>query len=227
MSSVSKRYSDIHSRIEAALHRAGRPPGSVGVIGVTKYVTKERAKEAVEAGITHLGENRPDGLLEKEEALASSVVWHYIGQLQSRKVKEVAGVMDMLHALDRHSLAKELEKRLPDGDTLDCFVQVNVSGEASKSGLAPEEVEDFIRSLGSYEKLRIRGLMTMAPAVQNPEDARPFFRELRKIRDDVKSLNLSHAPCTELSMGMSNDFEVAVEEGAAWVRLGSSLVGPT
>ncbi|MGV3243738.1 YggS family pyridoxal phosphate-dependent enzyme [Staphylococcus sp. 11261D007BR] len=193
------------------------------VIAVTKYVTIERAKEAYEVGLRHFGENRVDGFLEKKSALPDDVTMHFIGSLQSRKVKDVIDEVDYLHALDRHSLAKEISKRA--SHTIKCFVQVNVSGETSKHGLAIEDVIPFIKQLDQYQHIEVVGLMTMAPYTDDEEQLKSIFKELKHKREEVQALDLPYAPCEELSMGMSNDYMIAVEEGATFVRIGTRLVG--
>lgn len=223
--SVKDNIEQIHQKISSACERAERSPEDISIVAVTKYVSVQRAEEAVEAGIEHLGENRLEGALEKYEVLGNKAHWHFIGNLQTRKVKEMIHAYQYIHSLDRVSLAKELNKRSEDGQIIQCFVQVNVSGEETKSGLAPEEVLDFIKSLDKFPAVRVIGLMTMAPYADDPESVRPVFRELRTLRDQVAAEKMEHAPCRELSMGMSNDFEIAIEEGATFIRLGTSLVG--
>ena len=193
------------------------------VIAVTKYVTIERAKEAYQAGIRHFGENRLEGFKEKKEALPKDAVLHFIGSLQSRKVKDVINDVDYFHALDRMSLAKEINK-LAD-HTISCFLQVNVSGESSKHGISLDEVNAFIEEIKQFENIKIVGLMTMAPYTDDNAYIQSLFRKLRTKRDEIKKLNLEYAPCEELSMGMSNDYPIAIEEGATFVRIGTKLVG--
>ncbi|MFU8689675.1 YggS family pyridoxal phosphate-dependent enzyme [Rossellomorea sp. FS2] len=220
---VEQRLQRIDSSIEQACENAGRSPGDVKVVAVTKYVTIERAQEAVTAGITHLGENRDTGLTEKYEAIGNRVDWHFIGSLQTRKVKQIIDKVSYIHSLDRHSLAVEIDKRAD--KPVNCFVQVNVSGEESKHGISPEEVRDFIISLQELVNINVVGLMTMAPHTQDEAFLRSCFRNLRMLQEEIKALGLPHAPCTELSMGMSNDFQIAIEEGATFVRIGTALVG--
>ncbi|WP_270181799.1 YggS family pyridoxal phosphate-dependent enzyme [Alkalihalobacillus sp. CinArs1] len=220
---VKTKLEEIISNIEAASHRSNRNSEDVNVIAVTKYVSVERAKEAVEAGITHLGENRQEGLVEKVAAFEHQPVWHFIGTLQSRKVKDVIDHVDYIHSLDRRSLAKEINKRAT--KKVKCFVQVNVSGEESKHGLAVEQVMPFVESLENYPNIEVVGLMTMAPHIKDPDEIRFVFKKLRELRTSIQERSFDYAPCKELSMGMSNDYEIAVEEGATFVRIGSSLVG--
>ncbi|MDE3838441.1 YggS family pyridoxal phosphate-dependent enzyme [Bacillus methanolicus] len=220
---VSSKLIKIKEDIEKACERVNRLPEEVKIIAVTKYVSVERAKEALEAGILHLGENRDDGLLAKWEVLKDHAVFHYIGTLQSRKVKNIIDKVEYIHSLDRLSLAKEINKRA--SRKMNCFVQVNVSGEESKHGISPEEVTDFVKKLKEYPNIIVCGLMTMAPFTKDEDFIRSCFRKLRELQKKVQDLNLDHAPCNELSMGMSNDYIIAVEEGATMIRIGSALVG--
>ncbi|ETP68663.1 hypothetical protein G159_11235 [Planococcus glaciei CHR43] len=197
-------------------------PG-IQVIAVTKQVGVERTNEAIEAGIRHLGENRPEGLLNKRQAISSEASWHFIGNLQTRKVKEVIDQIDYLHSLDRMSLAKEIQKRAT--HPLKCFVQVNVSKEESKSGVLAEEAVAFVKSLEAFDKIQVVGLMTMAPNTTDETVIRNVFKGLKSLQLEVAAEGMSHAPCTECSMGMSNDYKIAAEEGATFVRIGTALVG--
>lgn len=220
---VKDNLDDVYETIDRACVNSGRTRDDITIIAVTKYVSIERAEEALEAGIRHLGENRKEGLLEKHEAIGSRAAWHFIGSLQTRKVKEVIDYVTMVHSLDRKSLAKEINKRAK--STVPCFLQVNISEEESKHGLAVDEVEDFVKMLKDYEKIQVTGLMTMAPHTDDEERLRGIFRQLRAIRDIIRDKHYGHAPCEYLSMGMSNDYGIAIEEGATHIRLGSTLVG--
>ncbi|SFA38804.1 hypothetical protein SAMN05216169_1001155 [Anoxybacillus pushchinoensis] len=221
--SVKQRLQTIQYEIAEACEKTGRSVSDVQIVAVTKYVSVARAKEAVEAGIVHLGESRADGFLHKYEAIGKQATWHFIGTLQSRKVKQVIDYVDYIHSLDRLSLAEEIDKRA--NRTIKCFVQVNVSGEQSKHGLAPEDVLPFIETLSAFPRIQVVGLMTMAPYTDDEATIRYCFRTLRELKERVQEKQWSHAPCTELSMGMSNDYVIAVEEGATFIRLGTSLVG--
>ncbi|MDJ1088664.1 YggS family pyridoxal phosphate-dependent enzyme [Macrococcus caseolyticus] len=218
---VRKNLDIIKQEIESALQKSADHKAPT-IIAVTKYVTIDRAKEAMEAGICHLGENRIEGFLEKREALDDATM-HFIGTLQSRKVKEVINQVDYLHSLDRLSLAKEIDKRAE--KTIKCFVQVNVSDEQSKHGIKRDEVMDFIHGLASYSQIVVVGLMTMAPAAADESELRRYFKTMKQLQLEVQNAHLSYAPCTELSMGMSNDYQIAVEEGATFIRIGTKLVG--
>ena len=219
---VRENFETITREIAETCKQVGRNPEEVKLIAVTKYVTDTRVEEAIEAGIIDFAENRPQNYVERKGKY-SDKTWHLIGSLQTRKVRDVINEVDYFHALDRDSLAKEIEKRAE--KEIKCFVQVNVSGEDSKHGLTSEEAIDFIKSLEQYSKIKVVGLMTMAPFVEDEEILRNCFRKLRQLRDEVKGLNLSYAPCGYLSMGMSNDYKIAIEEGATHIRVGTALVG--
>lgn len=195
----------------------------VTVIAVTKAVSVARTKEALDAGIVNLGENRPEGLVAKQQDISGNAIWHYIGTLQTRKVRQVINAIQYLHSLDRLSLATEINKRAT--QPIKCFVQVNVSGEDSKHGLAANELIAFIKSLADMDKIEVVGLMTMAPLDAEEQQIRNVFRELKQLQQQVAALHLPFAPCQELSMGMSNDYTIAIEEGATYVRIGTALVG--
>ncbi|MCM3739123.1 YggS family pyridoxal phosphate-dependent enzyme [Oceanobacillus luteolus] len=220
---VTTNLEEIRKNMEAACKRSNRNVKDITLIAVTKYVTIERNNELLEAGIQHFGENRNEGFLEKYEAIGEKAKWHFIGTLQSRKVKDIIDKVDMIHSLDRKSLAKEINKRA--SKTIECFVQVNVSGEETKHGLSVEEVESFIEQIAQYDKIKVVGLMTMAPHIEDQEEIRSVFQQLAQLRNKIKDKNLAHAPCHYLSMGMSNDYKIAIEEGATHIRIGSKLVG--
>ena len=219
---VRENFETITREIVETCKQVGRNADEVKLIAVTKYVTDTRVEETIEAGIADFAENRPQNYVERKSKY-SDKTWHLIGSLQTRKVRDVINEVDYFHALDRDSLAKEIEKRAE--KEIKCFVQVNVSGEESKYGLTSEGAIDFIKSLEQYSKIKVVGLMTMAPFVEDEEILRNCFRKLRQLRDEVKGLNLSYAPCEFLSMGMSNDYKIAIEEGATHIRVGTALVG--
>ena len=218
---LEARYYKLTEEIQAACDKANRDVSEITLIAVTKYVTIDETKDVHALGIHDLGENRVKEAKAKIEAM-EDVTWHFIGPLQSRKVKEIAEQIDYYHALDRLKIAKELNKRR--SSPLDCFVQVNVSQEATKGGVNQEALEDFIQSLAGLENIRVVGLMTMAPHSDDEALVRGVFKELRMCRDQIQALDLPHAPCRYLSMGMSNDFEWAILEGATHLRIGSTLV---
>lgn len=209
----------VREAIARACGRAGRSPDDVLLVAVSKTVEAERIRLAVAAGIPALGENRVQEAREKIETLGRPVPWHLIGSLQTNKAKEAARLFDWIHSVDRVELARELSRRARALDrTLDILVQVNLGEEPQKAGVAPGELKALLDAMSGLESLRIRGLMAIPPAVGAPEAARPFFRRLRELRDGA---GLEH-----LSMGMSADFEVAIEEGATLVRVGTAIFGP-
>lgn len=219
---VRENFETITREIAETCEKVGRNVEEVNLVAVTKYVTDVRVEEAIVAGITDFAENRPQNYVERKGKYPNKT-WHLIGSLQTRKVRDVINEVDYFHALDRDSLAIEIQKRAD--KEIKCFVQVNVSGEESKHGLTSEEAIDFIKSLEQYSKIKVVGLMTMAPFVEDEEILRNCFRKLRQLRDEVKGLNLLYAPCEFLSMGMSNDYKIAIEEGATHIRVGTALVG--
>ena len=220
---VIENLQAIQENILQACMKSNRNPNEVKIIAVTKYVSNDRAKEAIEAGILDLGENYDEGLIAKWEVLQDKPTWHFIGSLQTRKVRNIIDKVDYIHSLDRPSLAKEINKRA--NKRMKCLVQVNVSGEESKHGLAPQEVINFIKSIQDYPNIEVAGLMTMAPHTDDQSILRHCFRTLKSLQIEVQQMKLEYAPCTELSMGMSNDYAIAVEEGATLVRIGTALVG--
>lgn len=222
----------VRRRIAAAARRAGRDPGEVTLVAVTKTVAADAIRRLASLGQVDFGENRPQDLVAKRAALAGApglpaggVRWHMIGHLQRNKVRQTLGAMDVIHAMDSIELAESVSAEAVRAGRAEvpCFVQVNVSGEESKGGFAPRDLETVLRRVASLPALRIDGLMTMAPQSDSPEDARPVFRALRELRDWARASGYLRGSC--LSMGMSEDFEVAVEEGATIVRVGRALVG--
>lgn len=220
--SILDNVQEVTKRMKQASEKSSSEK-QVQLIGVTKSVSSQVASELLAAGVTHLGENRPDGLLEKQAELGrTACTWHFIGTLQTRKVRQIIDAIDVLHSLDRLHLAEEINKRTD--RIINCFIQVNVSGEESKQGIAPEDVPSFLHEIGQYPAIRVIGLMTMAPLTEDTTRIREVFRSLKTLQEEVKAKKLSYAPCTELSMGMSSDFEIAIEEGATFVRIGTTLV---
>jgi pyridoxal phosphate enzyme (YggS family) len=220
---VADNLVHIEEQIEKACQNSGRNRDEITLIAVTKYVTIERAKEALDAGIVNLGENRDEGLLNKYEVLQDQARWHYIGSLQTRKVKNIIDKIAYIHSLDRISLAEEIQKRAI--EPIRCLVQVNVSGEESKHGIESGDLLEFIKELAGFNKVIIAGLMTMAPLTDDEQVLRTCFRDLKELQQEIQQYKFNHAPCTELSMGMSNDFGIAIEEGATMIRIGTALVG--
>lgn len=221
--SVKENLKKIQENIKQACERSNRNPEDITIIGVTKYVTIERTREVIAAGINNIGENRTDELLKKYNEIEKDVNWHFIGTLQSRKTKDIIEQVTTIHSLERLSVARQINNRV--SSPMDCFIQVNVSGEQAKHGLSPDELLPFIEELDDYENVRIVGLMTMAPHIEDEQKLREVFKKLATLGDTIKKKKYPHAPCNYLSMGMSNDYEIAIEEGATHIRIGSKLVG--
>lgn len=221
--SIETNVEVLNEEINQICQRVGRSKDEITLIAVTKYVTIERTKEVIEAGLTDLAENRLEGMLEKLTIEPDQAVnWHFIGNLQSRKVKDLINQIDYFHALDRLSIAKEINKRA--NQKIACFVQVNFTGETTKNGIEPAKILEFVEALRAYEKVEVVGLMTMAPHTDDQMLIRQVFQKLRKLRDQVAAKQWAHAPCQGLSMGMSNDYQIAIEEGATHLRIGSRIV---
>ncbi len=220
---IKENYRHLLERIAESCRRVGRDPGEVKIIAVSKRFPPETINHAVELGIRELGENRIQEAVEKIPQVKGEVNWHFVGHLQSNKVKEAVQYFSLIHSLDRYSLARELDRRARlEEKKVRALVQVDVAGEETKHGLSPQDLKEFVEEVSRWGTIKIEGLMTMAPFVEDPEEVRPFFRQMRKLRDSVKKpgLELPH-----LSMGMTNDFTVAVEEGATMVRIGTALFG--
>lgn len=222
---IEKNIQEVKEKIARAAQRAGRDPREVTLVAVTKTVSAELARRAYDYGIKTLGENRVQELQKKYPELPSDTRWHMIGHLQTNKVKYIIDKITLLHSLDRMSLAEEVSRRADkQGLTVPSLVEVNVSGEESKFGLSPREVVEFIKTVDCLPGLQVRGLMTVAPYTANPEEVRPVFRELKalaeKISREVAGVNMDY-----LSMGMTNDYEIAVEEGANIIRIGTAIFG--
>lgn len=227
MDSVAENLAEVWARIAAACAGAGRDPASVKLVGVTKTVPVERIREGVGAGITILGENYIQEALRKKEALADlPVSWHCIGHLQTNKAKYAVECCDWIETLDRESLARELERQAEKvGRRIPVLIQVNVGGESTKSGIPPEDLLAFFKTASQFENLQVRGLMALPPFFDQPERARPYFRQMRQLLDRLRQECAAPETLSELSMGMSGDFEVAIEEGATLVRIGTAIFG--
>ncbi|HEM3501538.1 YggS family pyridoxal phosphate-dependent enzyme [Streptococcus suis] len=217
-----KNKDAIFSAVAKAAEKAGRPSESVKVIAVTKYVDSSIANQLVNTGITHIGENRVDQFLEKYNALADKqLTWHLIGTLQRRKVKDIIPFVDYFHALDSVKLAQEIDKRAT--KIVKCFLQVNVSGEESKHGFAVSEIDAALAEISLLENIELVGLMTMAPIDATDDELDDIFSKMQEIQEELATRNLPRMPFTELSMGMSGDFERAIAHEATYVRIGSAF----
>ena len=218
MDEIRGNVERVMERVARAAERGGRRAEDVLLIAVSKTVEAERIRQAVAAGIRVLGENRVQEAKEKVAEIGKPVPWHLIGHLQTNKVKDALAIFDLIHSVDRLELARECDRRArPSGRVVDALLEVNVAGEVSKGGFAPGEVAGALEAVTKLDHVRIKGLMAIPPAVERAEDARGWFRELRGLaeRHGLK----------ELSMGMSADFEVAIEEGATMVRVGTAIFG--
>ncbi|PZN06601.1 YggS family pyridoxal phosphate-dependent enzyme [Thermaerobacter sp. FW80] len=226
--SIAERVAAVRERIAAAAARAGRDPGAVTLVAVSKSVPVAAMREAYAAGIRHFGENRAQEARDKFPAFGDDVHWHFVGRLQTNKVKYIVRHCHLLHSLDRVALAQEVDRRASRcGRVLPCLVEVNVAGEATKAGLPPEKVIPFLQQVAGRPGLRVVGLMTVAPRADNPEEVRPVFRRLRQLLEEAaeRCRGLPGIEMRHLSMGMTDDFEVAVEEGATIVRIGRAIFG--
>lgn len=224
--SVLERKQEVEARIATVCQESGRQENDIKIIAVTKYVSLETTEQVLNTGLQHIGENRWQDVKPKWEALHERGTWHFLGHLQTNKVKDVIGKFAYIHSLDRMSLAKELDKQAAGlGITVNCFLQVNISGETTKYGVSPQDFFQFAEEVSKLTHIHVCGLMTMAPYELESEETRPVFRGLRELRDQLNERSVFPYKVTELSMGMSGDFDVAIQEGATWVRLGTVLVG--
>ena len=211
----------VRKQVETARNKANRQD-SVNIIAVTKYVDISTAEALVNTGIQHIAENRVDKFLEKYQALKDyNLTWHLIGSLQRRKVKDVINLVDYFHALDSVKLAQEIQKRAE--HPIKCFLQVNISGEESKHGFSVDELDTVLADIAQLDKIKIVGLMTMAPFEASQEELQDIFSKTHQLQKQLENKQLKNMPFSELSMGMSRDFEVAIENGATYVRIGSSF----
>jgi PLP dependent protein len=224
--SVSENLKRVQGRIAAAAQRAGRDPSSVRLVTVTKTVALDGIRQAVVAGAAILGENRVQEAKEKIEALGAVASWHLIGHLQTNKAKYAVKLFDLIHSVDTIALAKELDRQAGKiGKKQDVLIEVNIAGEASKAGMAVREAPALAREVARLQNLSVQGLMTMPPFSEDPEASRPYFQVLRELAETITKENIPGLSLRELSMGMSGDFEVAIEEGATLVRVGTAIFG--
>ena len=225
--SIERRLKAVNERIETAALACGRDPKTVRLVAVSKTVPAHSILAAIRAGVTDLGENYVQEVLEKIETLrGEKVSWHFIGHLQSNKAKHAVRLFDLIHSVDSVKLARELNKRSSDlGKTQNILVQVNISGEATKSGVEADQAIDLVGQIAPLENLAVCGLMTMPPYFDAPEKARPHFRALKALQNLIRKQRIPNVRMSELSMGMSGDFEAAIDEGATLVRIGTAVFG--
>ncbi|MEK2534536.1 YggS family pyridoxal phosphate-dependent enzyme [Tetragenococcus halophilus] len=220
---ISDNLRKVKQEMQDSCALVSRLRSDVTLVGVTKSVDLGQTIELAKQGVDHLAENRVDQFLIKKEKMRdfTNLSWHFVGNLQRRKVKSVINEIDFFHALDSIKLANEIQKRAE--KTIYCFVEVNVSGESSKQGVTSENLLDFIEQLKTLDKIKVVGLMTMAPLNSSKKEQHEIFAKLKKLQETIQKKNLSFAPCTQTSMGMSNDFSVAIQEGATFIRVGTAL----
>lgn len=221
---MTERIAAIQERISSACARAGREPGSVTLVAVSKTHPPEAIREAANAGLTVFGESRVQEARAKIPLCPSGISWHLVGHLQSNKVKHAVQLFEVIHSVDSFRLLEAVDRACDEaGRRMDVLLEVNVSGEAVKFGLGPEAVPDVLKRANELMRVNVAGLMTMPPFAEDAEKARPHFRRLRELRDKWRAE--SGFALDQLSMGMSGDFEVAIEEGATLVRVGTALFG--
>ena len=224
--SIADNLKMVTDRIASAAKRTGRDLPYVKLVVVTKTVDVDRIREAVDAGALILGENRVQEAKEKIEKLGPIASWHLIGHLQTNKAKYAVKLFYLIHSVDSLELAKEIDKQAAKiGKVQDVLIEVSISGEASKAGVASENAAALVKGAAKLKNISIKGLMTMPPYSDSPEDSRPYFKKLRELSESVASENIPGVSMKELSMGMSGDFEVAIEEGATMVRVGTAIFG--
>ena len=227
MGSIRERLEEVRQRIAAAALRSGRSPEAVELVAVSKTVDLFRIREGIAAGIRILGENRVQEAEEKISELGRSVSWHLVGHLQTNKAKLAVSLFDLIHSLDSLRLAEALERQaFMQGKAVPVLVEVNLAQEESKSGVMPEDVIPLLRSCSSMSHLHVMGLMAVPPFLEEVEEVRPYFRRLRELAGEISALQIERVEMRHLSMGMSHDFEIAIEEGATLVRVGTAIFGP-
>jgi pyridoxal phosphate enzyme (YggS family) len=217
----------IRRRVIQACARAGRQPDQVTLVAVSKSFPAEQIREVIRAGVLDIGENYVQELLAKREQLVDETVrWHFVGHLQSNKVKYIVPWVVLIHAVDNVGLAREIDRRAEQaGRVIDILIEVNTTREDTKFGVSPEATIPFIRSLEGLKHLRVEGLMTIGPFLPDPEGSRPMFRMLRELRSEAAQLGQDNVTMRHLSMGMTGDFEVAIDEGATLIRIGTAIFG--
>ena len=224
---VAENIKNIRKRIEATCSRCGRRAEDVQIVAVTKTFGVENIREAIKAGQLDFGENYVQELTQKKMQLGnSSVRWHFIGHLQTNKVKHIAEFIHLIHTIDNQRVAAELQKRAEQCNrSSDVLIEVHTTEETSKSGVVPAQVVELVKSISKLPRVRVQGLMTMGPFSDNPDDSRPSFRQLADLGKTIEKEGFEKVSMKELSMGMTHDFEVAIEEGATIVRIGTAIFG--
>lgn len=223
---VVENLKKVEEKIQQACERSGRSRSEVTLIAVSKTKPIEMMQEAMETGVNIFGENKVQEIVKKEVELPKDVEWHLIGHLQRNKVRQIAGKVKRIHSVDSIRLAEQIQKEYEKiGEIADILLEVNVAREESKYGLMPEETEAVIREIANFPNIKVHGLMTIAPFVEDPEKNRIHFQNLRKLLVDINAKNIDNISMDELSMGMTGDYEVAIEEGATYIRVGTGIFG--
>lgn len=223
---IKQNIAQLNRRIAEAAVRSGRKPEDILLLAVSKTIDVPEIKEAVSCGLTELGENKVQEIMDKYDPMGNGVQWHLIGHLQTNKVKYIIDKVKLIHSVESIRLAEEISKRaVQKNRTADILVEINVAKENTKFGILPEEAEDFIKEISLFPNLCVKGLMTVAPFVENGEENRKFFRQMKQLLVDINRKNINNRDMDILSMGMTGDFETAIEEGATIVRIGTGIFG--
>lgn len=227
MSDIEENLSRLKAKIFKACEKVKRNPQEIKIVAVTKNVSVEKIKQALDCGIEIIGENKVQEAQAKYEQIDKKVLWHLIGHLQTNKVKKALEIFDLIQSVDSLKLGEEIDRRAKEKNKVfPILIEVNTSGEPTKYGVKPEQTENLIREMQKLENIRIKGLMTIAPLTDDKEKIRKSFRYLRKTYDELKSMNLTNLELEYLSMGMSSDFEEAIAEGSNMLRIGTAIFGP-
>jgi len=222
---IPENLKSVRQRIATCCEKIGRPPKDVTLVCVTKEASANEVNEVLGLGMRDLGENRVQELVAKHKVIGDRAVWHLVGHLQTNKVRDAVKIASLIHSVDSVKLASHIDKEAAKLNKVqNILIQVNTSGETTKFGISPDDIFDLLKEVVLYHNINIKGLMTIAPEVDDPEEARPYFRALRELRDKIMNLKLITYNL-QLSMGMTNDFEVAIEEGSNMVRLGRAIFG--
>ena len=223
---IQQAIEDVNDRIKNACERVGRNPKEVTLIAVSKTMPVDAIREAMDCGMIEFGENRPQELRDKQAVITEPLHWHMIGALQTNKLKYVVGKTVMIHSVDTLHLAEAIEEASLKNDVIsDVLLEINIAGEATKHGIAPEHLEELVKQISSFSHIKIRGLMTVAPYTDNPEENRVYFKKMKQLMVDINSKNIDNVYMDILSMGMTGDYEIAIEEGATHVRVGTGIFG--
>jgi len=226
MGTVKDNLETTNKKIKETALKVNRDPQEIKLVAVTKTATLEQIKEAINEGVKIIGENKVQEAKKKYQVLTTEVKWHLIGHLQTNKVKYAVEIFDLIHSVDSIKLAKEIDKRsVQFKKTIDVLIEVNISGEETKYGYNPEKIEVFLKEISEFSGIRVRGLMTIAPISKNKQEVRPYFRRLRELSERIRDKNIKNIKMDYLSMGMTDDFEIAIEEGANMVRIGRGIFG--